>query len=381
MRVLQVIPTLSAEGAQRMMANLCRELRRSGHEVGVISLFDPSAQSLQADLVTQGVEVHSLGKRMGPDLRMFRRVAAEVIRFAPEVIHSHLYVLKYLLPGALIRRRRCPVVHTIHSLAEHEGGTLADLLVQRAAFRLGVTAVSIGEAVSRSFRRLYGAPPGRTIPNGIPVDDYAPPRGAREVVRALLGIGEAPVFVTVGRLVPEKNQAAALEAVASRRLRSLSAHLLVAGDGPLREALAGRARELGVADRVHLLGSRRDVARVLAAADVFVLPSTYEGHPLSVLEAMAAGKPVVATAVGCVPETVSGATGRLVVPGAAGALESAMYELAASPALARALGAEGRRVAGRRFDSGAMARAYEQLYRELLSAGAARASPAVQGAP
>ncbi len=298
MRVLQIIPTVKAEGAQRMAANLCRELRRAGHEVGLVSLFDPSGLSVDAELRGYGVEVQPLGKRMGPDLRMFGRVPRSVVRFRPAVIHTHLYVLKYLLPGLLLLRERCPIVHTVHSLAEREGGTRADVLVQRVAFRSGVAAVSIGEAVSDSMRRLYGVGPRATIPNGIPVDEYAPPPGAREDLRATLGIpGAAPVLCMVGRLVPEKNHAAALEALASPRLRALGAHLVLAGDGPLRDALAQRARALGLGDRFHLLGARPDVARVLAAADLFVLTSTYEGHPLSVMEAMAAGKPVVATAV------------------------------------------------------------------------------------
>ncbi len=381
MRILQVIPTIRAEGAQRMVASLCRELRRSGHDVGLVSLFDPSGLSLEGELRADGVELRFLGKRMGPDLRMFGRLPRAAVHFAPDVIHTHLYVLKYLLPGLAVRRR-CPIVHTVHNLADREGGTRADELVQALAFRMGITAVSIGQAVSASIKRLYGLDPRWTIPNGIPVSDYAPPAGAREELRAALGIpANVPVFVAVGRLAPAKDHATALAALAFPGLRALSAHLLLAGDGPLRETLAGRARALGIADRVHMLGARRDVASVLAAADVFVLSSAYEGHPLAVLEAMAAAKPVVATAVGCVPETVSSATGRLVPPGDAAALASAMLELAADPALARALGRAALQTVRERYDAAAMARAYEQLYRELAGAGGTRPVPSREEMP
>jgi glycosyltransferase involved in cell wall biosynthesis len=201
---------------------------------------------------------------------------------------------------------------------------------------------------------------------------YAPPEGAREEVRASLGIpADAPVFVMVGRFVQQKNHAATLAAFASPRLCALAPHLLLAGDGVLRGELERQAAALRVAERVHFLGARKDVPRVLAAADVFVLSSSYEGHPLAVMEAMAAGKPVVATRVGCVPENVSDGTGRLVAPGDDGALEAALYELASDRETTRSLGAAALRAARERFDASLMTRAYERLYDEMLAAGAA----------
>jgi glycosyltransferase involved in cell wall biosynthesis len=379
MRILQIIPTIRAEGAQRMLANLAREQRAAGHEVAVASLFDPTGLTVEPELRASGVEVHTLGKRMGIDLRMMPRLARLAARFAPDVFHTHLYVLKYVVPALALRPR--PVVHTVHTLAEREG-TAGDDLVQRLAFRMGVAAVAIGDAVADSFERLYGVRPRRTIPNGIPVAEYAPSAVARSEVRAELGItAGAPVFVMVARLVKEKDHAAALTAFAAPALRPLSAHLLVAGDGPLRGELEEKARQLGAAERVHFLGARRDVPRVLAAADVFVLSSEFEGHPLCVMEAMAAGKPVISYAVGCVPENVSSRTGRLVAPGDVSGLAAAMRDLAADPALSRELGAEALRVAGGRFDASTMARAYDDLYQELLGAKAGSPAAPPGGSP
>ncbi len=366
MRVLQILPTIRADGAQRMVALLCQHLRRSGHDVGVLSLFDPSNHSIEPDLKAAGSEVRTLGKRLGLDLRMLPRVARAVTHFEPSVIHTHLYVLKYLLPSLVAGA--CPIVHTVHSLAEHDGGW-GDIVVQHAAFRSRVVPVAIGEAVALSVQRLYRMSPRRVIPNGIAVDDYSPPAGAREELRASLRIpAYAPTFVAVGRLDKVKNHAALLDAFASRRLQLLAPHLMLAGDGVLRGALERQARNLGIATRVHFLGVRSDVPRVLAAADVFVNSSIYEGHPLSVMEAMAAGKPVVATAVGCIPENVSRRTGRLVAPGDLHELEAAMHELGNNLPLARSLGAAASCLAHERFDAGIMFRSYQQLYDELLVA-------------
>ncbi len=363
MRILQVIPTITTGGAERMLANLTRHLRAAGHTVGVVSLWDPDGMSVEEELRAQGVDLYLLGKRGGFDARMIPRFARTMSRFAPDVLHTHLYVLKYVLPAVMLRRRR--VVHTVHNLADREGGR-GDVIVQQVAFRMGVVPVAIGDEIAKSIQRLYRVPARRTIPNGIPVADYAPPPGAREEFRESVGIpAEAPVFVTVGRFFEQKNHVALIAAFASERLRSMGSHLLLAGDGELRGELEGLVRQRGVAGRVHFLGKRGDVPRVLAAADVFVLPSLWEGHPLSVMEAMAAGKPVIATTVGSVPELVTPGTGLLVRPGDVAALEAAMFEIASDPGRARAAGAEALLAARARFDASVMARAYDDLYHEV----------------
>jgi glycosyltransferase involved in cell wall biosynthesis len=364
MRILQIIPTLGVGGAERVVSLLARHLHRSGHSVGVVSLYDPQGTWIESELRSEGVPLQFLAKRRGFDVRMIPRIARVLDRYRPDVIHTHLYVLKYVLPAVAVSRR-CSVVHTVHNLAEREVERLSRI-VHSVAFRAGVVPVAIGDAVAASMLRLYRLPPRHRIPNGIPVSDYAPPSGARAEVRASLGIpGDAPTFVSVGRLEPQKNTRLLIEAFSSRRLRSRQAHLLLAGDGELRSELEEQARNLGVADRVRFLGVRPDVPRVLAAADAFVLASRYEGNPLTVMEAMAAGKPVVATAVGCIPELVCAAAGLLVAPGDAGALESALVELASDLPRARAKGAAGLRIARARFDVSVMANAYEQLYGEV----------------
>jgi glycosyltransferase involved in cell wall biosynthesis len=362
MRVLQVIPSLGVGGAERIAALLALHLQRSGHCVAVVSMYDPLGTWIEGDLRSAEVPLHFLGKQPGLDLRMIRRMGAVIRGFRPDVVHTHMHTLKYALPAAFAVR--CGIVHTLHNLAEHEADS-PSRLIQYAAFRSGVVPVAIGAAVAESVQRVYGLPPGHVIPNGIPVAEYAPPPNAREDVRASLLIPpDAPTFVSIGRLELQKDTRRLVTAMASRCMRAVGAHLLLAGQGTLRGTLERQALDLGVADRVHFLGIRADVPRVLAAADAFVLASRYEGNPLTVLEAMAAGKPVVATAVGCVPELVVNGTGRLVALGDESALEMAMRELASDMVLARSRGAAAARVARERFDASVMGRAYERLYGE-----------------
>ncbi len=364
MRILHVIPTLVVGGAERMVARLAGHLHRWGHTVSVAVMYDPLHTWIEAELISAGIPLQFLGKQPGLDLAMIPRLARVIAGFRPDVLHTHMYVLKYCLPAMI--GGRCRTVHTLHSVAEEEV-ELASRLLQQVAFRAGVVPVAIGEGVAESMRSTYRLDPRHVIPNGIPVSDCAPPPGAREQVRSSLGIpADSPTFACIAQFVPAKNHEGLISAFASQRLRSRNAHLLLAGDGDRRPQLERQAREAGAADHIHFLGVRSDVPAVLAAADAFVLASRREGNPLSVMEAMAAGKPVLATAVGCIPELVPEGAGRLVRPGEPGSLEAAMFEIAGDLGLARMMGGVAARFARERFDDADMARAYERLYNAVI---------------
>jgi glycosyltransferase involved in cell wall biosynthesis len=356
MRILQVISTLGVGGAERMVASLARNLRRHGHAVAVVSLSGAQRNAVETALRSEDVSLHFLGARAGR-AALFREAARVVADFRPDVIHTHLGAMKYAMAGW----RRSRMIHTVHNLAEHDSAW-KNRTLQWVAFRAGVVPVAIGEAVAATMRRMYGLSPC-IIPNGIPVASFASPPAARDETRVALGIPrDAPTFVTVARLMPQKDHATLVRALASARLRDLDARCLIVGDGELRPSLERLADELEVRDRVRFLGVRADVPQLLAASDVFVLSSRFEGNPLAVMEAMAAGRPVVSTAVGCVPELVDARTGELVPPGSPGALEAAMFRLASDPALARTKGAAAAGVAAERFDESVMVSAYERLY-------------------
>jgi glycosyltransferase involved in cell wall biosynthesis len=284
------------------------------------------------------VPVFYLGKRPGLDPRMYPRLKRVLREYRPDVVHTHSYVMRYVLPVA-----RARLVHTVHNIAEREVDALGRL-VHRIAWRAGAVPVAVSEEVARSFQRVYRFEP-KVIPNGIDTAAYVRP-GARESWRAAHGFGERDrIVVSVARLDPQKNPRGLVEAFA----RVPDAHLVLAGAGSLG---------MEPPPRVHLLGVVEDVPELLAAADAFALASDWEGQPVSILEAMAAGLPVAATAVGGVPEVVEhGVTGLLVPKGGMCALGDAIATVLHAPEM----GDAGRRRAAR-FDIARMVEAYAAVF-------------------
>ncbi|MCK6503473.1 glycosyltransferase [Myxococcota bacterium] len=364
MHVLQVIPSLTVGGAERIVGLLAVALQARGHRVTVCALGPPAGSFIEAELRAAGVGLAFLDKGLGLEPRVVPRLARLLRRLRPDVIHTHLHTVKYVLPARLAWPR-APVLHTVHNLAEHE----ADRLGQAAhhlAFRAGVAPVAIGQAVADSVQRLYGVPARFTIPNGVDVAAFQRPAEVRQAVRRELGLADdLPVLLAAGRLNAQKDHATLLRALADPALGEAPLRLLLAGEGELRPELEALADALGLGERVRFLGVRRDVPELMAAADAFVLSSTYEGNPLVVMEALSAGLPVVATAVGCVPELVDASTGALVPPRDPPALARALRALLTDLPAARQAGQRGRRVARERFDLPVMAAAYEAAYRAL----------------
>ena len=347
-RVLEVLATLKRAGAERTAVTLAAGLDRARFECEVVSLYDPFPGGFEPELAAAGTAARHLGKHAGFDPRIYPRLARVMREFRPAAVHTHSYVLRYALPVS-----RAPIVHTVHNLAGREVDRLGRLL-HRLALRRGVRFVAIGREVARSFRETYGAEPAAIIPNGI---DLAPPRAGRAEWRRAHGFTEEDVLiVSVARLDPQKNPLLLIDALPP----DPRCHLLLAGDGTLSGEVRRRAGE-----RVHLLGVCTDVADLLRAADLFALASDYEGLPVAVIEAMAAGLPVVATAVGGVPELVEHEiTGLLAPPRDGPALARALATLSADASRRAVMGARGAERA-RRFGAATMIEAYAALFEKI----------------
>jgi glycosyltransferase involved in cell wall biosynthesis len=362
-RVLEVLATLKRAGAERIAVSLATRLDPARFECEVVSLFPPFDGGFEPVLAARGVPVQHLGKHPGLDPRIWPRLTGAIRGARPDIIHTHSYILRYALPAWWCARQGI-IVHTVHNLARFEVGPFGRA-VHRLAFRSGVRPVGISEAVSRSFERTYGFPPAVTIPNGAETIAGFRPE-ARLRWRAANGFSDSDLLlVSLARLEPQKNPAGLIEAFAAAFPTASKVHLIMAGEGGLRPLCLATARRLGVEARVHLPGVCQEVAELLSACDIFVLASRWEGASLSILEAMAARLPVVATAVGGVPELVEpDRTGILLPPGDPAAIAAALAGLAADPARCRAMG-EAAAQRAREFDTSSMVKGYAAFFERV----------------
>jgi sugar transferase (PEP-CTERM/EpsH1 system associated) len=360
--VAHVVSSLEIGGQERVVLDLARGLSDRGHTVTVIALSEGGAlRSAFGSIPTLSV---ARSERGGADARLLLRLRRLLRELAPQVVHTHNpAALLYACPAARAAGR-FRIVHTKHG-ANPDRSARA-LLARRVLLRWCDEVVAVSEETAEMARRRDWVPERRlhVIPNGVDVDAFARDEAARARVRAELAIGPDVVVVgTVGRLAPEKNQRLLVDAASA--LLGPRVHLVVVGDGPLRDELE-RSVPPGKRAWVRFTGARTDVSALLSAFDVFALSSTTEGLPLVVPEAMAAALPIVCTAVGGLPGVVrEGITGRLVPSGDAAALRRALGDLLDDPRPRARLGRAARDAARERFAMDRMVEAYLALYRGI----------------
>jgi sugar transferase (PEP-CTERM/EpsH1 system associated) len=356
--VVHVALTLRTGGLEKLLVQFARHHDRRRFVPVFIALRDagPPAEEIR----DQGCVVHVLGPPRGKwdEVRRLQRLFATL---APAVVHTH-NVHPHFYGSIAARLARVPaVVHTRHGVAFGDNKGQGRRLFWLAC-RLADRVASVSEDAARLSAREGGlrAGKGLTIWNGIDVQAFA-----------FRGPAPDGDLVTVSRLEPVKDLTTLLKAMAIAQRARPALRLRVVGDGSERPNLERLARSLGLEDAVSFLGERRDVAEILSTAGAFVSSSTTEGVSLTLLEAMAVGLPVVATAVGGNPEVaVQGVTAVLVPPGDPEALASAIVATAGDPARAAEMGRAARARVESRFDVRQMVRAYEGVYEEIL--GAAR---------
>jgi len=284
----------------------------------------------------------------------------------PDLVHTNSTKM-HLMAGAAARLRRLPVVWHMRDLMTDDD---ARAWLRRAVEQIRPEVIAISEAVAAQFE---GMPCHvRVVPNGIPIDRFTPgppPEG----LRGRLGLPEGvPAACVVGRLTPWKGHQTLLRAWPGVLGRVPEAHLLIVGEVAFWEDgyaadLRALADELGIVDRVVWAGFRDDVPEILREVDLLILASTDEPFGRVLIEGMAAGLPVVATASGGVPEiVVEGETGLLVPPEQPAPMADAIAQLLADPGRARAMGEAGRSRAVERFDVRRVARQVEEVYEAIL---------------
>ena len=371
LRVLTLVdkPTVTG-GAERLAAVVAMKLDPARFESVLCASRKTDEPLLDRELEEAGIGVLALGRRSTLDLLAWRPLVS-LLRDGVDVVHAHMFGSN-VWGTVLGRLSGVPVVVAHEHTWSFQGRPLRRFLDRELVARWADVFVAVSAEDRRKMIEVEGVDPAkiRLIPNGIP----SPANGAVADVRAELGIEPgAPVLGVVCELRAQKALEVLFEAAALLLPEFPSLKVLVAGDGPERARLEEAALRLGVADTVLFLGIRRDVPAVLAAVDVAVLSSDYEGSPLSVMEYMAAAKPVVSTRVGGVPELLAeDVHGLLVQPRDPEALAEAVARLLRDPALAKRLGAEGRQRQQREFSLEAMVHRIEDLYEELWLASGRR---------
>jgi starch synthase (maltosyl-transferring) len=388
---MHVILTLERAGAQEVVRILCEHLRKASCE-SVVCTFEDGP--VRRDLEELGIPVEVLGARRHGiealprfvreigDIR--KKLAGLVERYRIDIVQTHLlqtldFVALSLLRGTSARA----VLWTVHNVDFLPEGRTLWTALKRQLHRLlyqatihrtsGVIAVS--SAVRDALMDQICAAGDRitTIPNGVDVDRFRGPGDHEALCRKLRIDASSRLVLTVGRLTEQKGHRFLIDAAREVVAVHPDAHFLLVGEGELRSDLEERARRLDLAERVHFLGVREDLPFLLASTDLFVMPSLWEGLSIALLEAMAAGRPVVTTAVsGAVEAMVPGETGFVVPPGEAGALAEAIVQLLSDGHRAGEMGKQARQRVAARFGAAGQVERYHALYRSVLRAGGAK---------
>ena len=353
MKILQVIPYFCFGGAETMCENLTYALMQLGHSVTVVSLY-AERTPISLRMEQAGVKLLYLDKKFGLDLSMVPKLVKIMNQEKPDVVHTHLDVIKYAVAAAkLAGVSRC--VHTVHNVADKEAEGRLQKIINKTYFTLGWSVpVALSPLVQQTICDFYGRKAAQVpvIYNGVDLSRCIP----KERYDA-----DAMTLVHVGRFNAQKNHEGLLQAFQNVCRANPNCRLNLLGDGELREEMEKLAQELGIRDRVHFLGSQSDVHPHLHGADIFLLPSKYEGMPMTILEAMGTGLPIVASAVGGVPDMLTDRQSGMLTSCDPEQVSRAVLELMEREDLRAKLGRNARKESVR-FSAGFMAEEYCKVY-------------------
>jgi glycosyltransferase involved in cell wall biosynthesis len=382
-RVLHVLTNLAYAGAQIGTANVCIGVARLGFDVHVAYSSRGAESHLDVDtlprrLQDEGLTCYDIPTmlrevRPAHDLLAFRQIRRLIRELRPDIVNTHMSKAG-ILGRLAARAEKVPcIVHTVHGWSFYSVSSSAVrwsfILLERACARVTQRMVAVSPAlIEEGQRHGISAAPYSVARTGVDIHAFSSEIADPVSVRKQINIPtDARVVGTVISLCEAKAPLdfVAAAAIISKKLPDV--HFLVVGDGPLRDECVRTVEERQLSDKVHFVGVRWDVPRMLRAMDVFVLTSHWEGLPRVVIEAMSAGIPVVATRVGAVPELVAHeSTGLLGTPGDISQLAAHVVRILDDPAFAKRLATRAQDQDLERFGVDAAVRQYAGLYRELL---------------
>lgn len=362
MKIVYLIDHLRQDGTQRVVGQLARALAKRGHRQAIVCLNSQADGASVKALESTGTVIRIVGKKKWMNGSGFVETHRWLRQEQFDVGVTFLYVSD-LIGRPLLRAARVPrVISSLRARNVHYSG------VKRALTRISMPFADRVVINSRTVREFAIAGEGVTpeqivvIPNGICVDEYLVPLPRAQLVREFGVPIQARLLASVGRLTRQKGFDVLLKAFVG--LRDKDTQLILIGKGEQEGELRAGAQALGISERVHFAGYRRDVPRLLGAFDVYVHPARFEGMPNAVMEAMAAGCPIVATTVDGTTELVrDGIDGWLVPPEDTSALGAALEQAIHDPIMARARGKTAQARAVTHYTETAMVDAWEQVLR------------------
>lgn len=367
-RVLHLVNSFEIGGTERQAVELLKRLdaRRFDVRVAALHKYGPFYDDIAARFPDMP-EFPLTSFYNANAMRQLARLCALLVRERIDLLHTHgFYDGLFGVVAARLTGVRVLAAQRHLRLSERRVHIWGTRLIQRLAHRLLVNS----DAIRAQILQEQGAPPEKivVIHNGLMLGDKCSREAERERLCGELQLNRnAQLIGMVARLHPVKGHSDFLAAASQVATAFPQAHFVLVGDGPLRQALEAQALQLRLKSRIHLLGDRADAAQLAAAFDVAVLTSLHEGLPNAVLEAMAVGTPVIATAVGGVLELIrDGETGYLISPGDPVGLAARLTQALATPAERHAIGQRGREFVLKTCDMGQMVQSVERLYDELM---------------
>lgn len=367
--ICQLVHGLPVGGTEVLVDRLIRRLADRFHFV--VACLDEAGE-LGQQLVDDGFEVNQLGRRPGFDWGCVRRLGRRLESQGVQLVHAHQYTPFAYAAAMRALGRRPRIVFTEHGRFYPDVASRKRKLFNRVMTSRHDRFIAVGGSVRQALIDKEGLPGPQieVVYNGVSQSPLRPTPAQRADVRAELGVAESEFLVLqVARLDTIKDHATALRTIAAAVRQDPRLKLHIIGDGPERPSIERQVAELGLAHSVKILGQRRDVPRLLAAADAFLLTSVSEGIPVTIIEAMAARLPVISTAVGGVPEMIeNGVSGMLASAGDDAGLASALVRLANDAQFRNGLIDCGAHRAAQCFSEDLMIERYAHIYSEMLEA-------------
>ncbi|KAA1261010.1 N-acetylgalactosamine-N,N'-diacetylbacillosaminyl-diphospho-undecaprenol 4-alpha-N-acetylgalactosaminyltransferase [Rubripirellula obstinata] len=372
--VCQVLHSLSVGGAEV----LAREFAvNAASQFKTVFLCLDSIGEIGEGLIREGFTVECFGRKPGLDRSLISKTGKFFAEQNVQLIHAHQYTPFVYASLGRMRRRGLrlwnsypPILMTEHGRHYPDIRKPKRVLANKFLFRKQDRCVAVGEQVKKALIENEGLSPARidVIYNGVDVDQFQKSATDRCAARAELGLSDQDVAVfQIARLNALKDHATAIDAWHFLN-NDPHIHLFIIGDGELADDVRQQISALSLQDQVHMLGVRHDVPRIIHAADILLLTSVSEGIPLTLIEAMAASLPCVATIAGGIPEVIiNQETGLLAPIGDASKVADCMRTLSQDAAMRTSFGRAGRERAESVFSAAKMHNSYHQAYRKMIA--------------